>query len=752
MKKLRFLPFILALSLPITGCDFFKKSGGSTDPGSGDSEPSGGGDSDPSGGGGDPGDIDTEFNALKNSIIQNHNYTFEVESYYKNYPEERFDGVYYNLDNNVFYGTDPEFPNLWVRGYTKVKDQGVALFYKGLQSDQVVIEEFVSTNSALNIYDIDGEVLEYIFEEPMTRVEADHYRISKQDIVGIVGTYSGLELSYISNPEYIDIVRDGNSILITSILTANYYDPETLNPVENEPVYVGLKVKDIGTTQNALLTEFAKAESSKKPRVTAWDDTILGYFEEHYAGFVPPFINGLGYAFYHDCQWNGYEQRYDIMGQDFTSGDKRLSYGQQLEGVGFVKQAAGYYEKIESLQEGLIVRRYRVEMDYVDPSEPHRGKTYGYWYPQGNFQITFYMLTELVQSVDTVAKVNSYIETTKAASIAPKLPETGPFATCDVTNFEDHTEIANQLGGDWLFLTSTSGYFRVYIPNYEDAVDFYTEFLANCADKGFNHVETSQAIPLTFITDFADSKIIMDNINMFSKTAYEKLGFVQLQYGIRNNYSQTFTFDIEKDAGVDSIHRISPTNYFIAPDTKVTFSFDLKQGYEFDKLECADSSIEFTKESGTNTYSFTMPSSNVSVKIKTKTAAKDIEFEKEYFVYINNDDKTESMERPNGHTSHLLSMTFHKDGTMTYKRTRYTPSGGVHSGPFSMKVNFTLINGSFMFYYTQGDNSDFDKWRLFSSNVEGTYNETGTFADGVITVQVCDKDVNISTIHLQLAE
>lgn len=729
MKKLRFLPLILAFSIPLAGCSPKKTPGDDTDKGK------------------------VTFKTLKEDIVKNHNYTFEVESYYKNFPEERFDGVYYNLDNEVFYGTDPQYVSLWQKGYTRVKDQGVAEFYLGLNSTEVVIDHFVATNPNLKIYDINGAMIEYIFEAPMKKVNENHYTISDQDIVGIVGTYAGLELSYIHNPKKIDLVRNGDTILITSILRANYYDEETLEPIENEPVYVGLKVKNIGKTSNKLLSNFAKAESSKLPAVTSWDGDIRQDFTDHFGGFIPPIISGLGYSFYHETSWNGHEQRYDIMGQDFTSGDRRSSYGQALQSVGFTPVIAGSkYEKVVNTHEGMLAEHYVVEMNYVDPSEPYGNTTFGHYFPMGNFQITYYMYTSLIVSIDTVLKFNQYLSVTAADAVAPRLPETGAFASSEVRQFTDNTELANQCGGDWLFLTNSTDYFRVVIPNYEDAVDFYNELLENCAYKGFDHVETSPLLPITFITDFANSKITVDNVPMLGETTYNNYGYVQIQYAIRNNYNQTFTFDIGKDAGVDSIHRISPTNYFIAPGTKVTFSFDLKSGYAFDKFNYTDTILEITKETGENTYSFIMPTKNVTINIVTKTAATGVEFEKSYFVWINNDGYAESRERVAGHTCHLMEMIFHEDGTMTYKRTRYTPSGGIHSGPYTMDVNFVLLENSFTYYYVSGDNSNFDKWRLFDSQAEGTFNPYSSISDGVITVQVFDSSATERTIHLELGE
>lgn len=501
------------------------------------------------------------FDELKNSIVNGHNYTIDVVSYYENFPTERYEGSVYNIDNSIYYYPDPEYPNLMWYGYIKVKDQGIADFNLGYQSDDVVLSSFKTTNPDLGIYDIHGGVVEYILESSLTYVSQDHFQVSQQDLVGIVGTFSQLELAYIENPEHIDIVKVGNTIQITSILTARYYDEETLEPHDNEPVYVVLTIKDIGSTHNSLLESFIADDSKKVVAPTSWDEGLLSDFHNYYDDYVPPFIDDLGYSFNHSTDWNGIKQKYEIKGQDFTSGDLRSSYASKLTSTeGFVQVSTDVYEKRELNAEGSLNNVYRVEMNYVPKTQPYAGHTIGYFYTEGIFQITYTMFTEVVGEIATIEAVNSYLDTTNACGIVPFYPEE-EYVT-KVTGFDDHTESLNQLYGGFLFATSRTGYFNVYISSYEDAVSFYTNYLANCALKGFDHVESDGN--LTFITDAKDSILTIVNPDSMTKAQYEAIGYLQCQIVIYDKY----------EPGTVSVTSLSLSGQTTSYSVGDPFSFD----------------------------------------------------------------------------------------------------------------------------------------------------------------------------------
>lgn len=562
-KIKHFLPLALSVLLVLSSCNSNKKNKSSSAVSSSgaptSSVPPSSSSQSPSSSG--PIVPDKTFDELKNSIISDHNYTIDVVSYYENFPTERYEGSVYNLSNSVYYYPDPEYPNLMWYGYIKVKDQGISSFNLGYQSDEVMLDSFVTTNPDLGIYDIHGGVVEYILESSLQYVSQDHFRVFDQDLVGIVGTFSQLELAYIENPLYIDIVKDGNSIKITSILTARYFDEETLEQHDNEPVYVGLTIKEVGSTHNSLLESFTEDSSKKVVAPTTWDENLLDDFDIYYNEYVPPFITGLGYSFHYSTDWNGLKQKYEIKGQDFTSGDRRSSYASKLTDTeGFVQVSTDVYEKRELNAEGSLNNVYRVEMNYIPKTQPYAGHTIGYFYTEGIFQITYTMFTEVVGEISTIEAVNSYLDTTNACGIVPFYPEEDYVS--QVKNFDDHTEALNQLYGGFLFATSRTGYFNVYIASYEDAVSFYTNYLANCAVKGFDRVESQSN--LTFITDAQNSILTIVNPNSMTKAQYEAIGYLQCQIVIYDKY----------ETGTVTVTSLSLSGQTTSYSVGDSFSFD----------------------------------------------------------------------------------------------------------------------------------------------------------------------------------
>ena len=686
------------------------------------------------------------YTELKNGIVNDHNYTIDVVSYYENFPEERYDGVMYNLNDKVFYGTDPEYPNLFLRGYSTVKDQGIVEFVKGLSSDEVVIQNFIATNPELTIYDIHAFLPEYILESELTLVEANHYRTSNQELVSMVAQYSNLELSYISNPEHIDIYKIGNTIKIVSVLTANYYDPETLDPVENEPVYVGLTIRNIGFTSDTVLENFSTSESSKVATPTEWDEELTSDFNDHYNGYIPPFISGLSYSFHHATQWNGLRQKYVIMGEDFNCGDKRTAYAEVLSGEGFSPLEDGTYEKRVSNEGGTIDQVYRVEMNYISPSVSYGDKTIGYYFVGGVFQIAFLTYTEVTAPVSDVESLNTYIDATAASELMPRFPSA--FNSVEVTGFDDRTEINNQLyGGGFIFATSLTSYFKIKVSSYSDAQSFYAAFKTAANAKGYTKEETNPILCTTTFSDEGNSYIELSRPESFGSSNYP--GYLQCRICIRE-YTATYEVEFDKDEGVGTV---SPS-YFadVEPGEKVTFSFAVKEGYELDEVACNKEGVEITKESGENTYSFIMPASDVVVIITTNSSAasEGLVYDYAYTTYVRADGSSleEFDEAPSGKAYSKLTLTFNEDGTGQYKRVKYNSSGAeIAGGTYTVNFTYTLVSGKLTVMYVSGDNTGFDKWRLFDAGTAGRGNDGGSFSENKITMTVYDSNVNPTTIH-----
>lgn len=702
-------------------------------------------------GGGGGGQTGKTFDELKNIIVNQHNYYIDVESYYQNFPTVKYEGFMANLSNEVYYGTDPEAPSLMVSGYTQVKEQGIAQFVKSIHSDEIVIEKFVTTNTDRTIYDIHGGLIEYIFESNLTKVEDDHYRTSVQDIVGIVGTFSNLELSYVSNPEYIDIVKTGDTIKITSILSAYYYDETTLEKKYNEPVYVGLTIKNIGTTHDELLENFAKSESSKVATPTDWTSAVKEAFSVNLGNFIPPFPS-VSYSFQFEYGFIGLDQKYEVYAQDFSCGDIRSSYATALNGQGYLKVGeTDVYEKRVDMQEGTLVGIYQVEMKYYARSEAYAGKTFGYYYSGGVFQLTYTFTTEMKVVVSNVGELNTYLGKTAAASVVPFYPE--GYDECLVKYFYDKTEAANQSdeGDVYLFTTGKTSYFRIYIDEYSDAIAFYNSYLSAAAAKGFTNVQPSSELGVTFLTNTNEDILIISYVPGMSESSYSSSKYIQAGLRIFKPHENYYQVDIEGDLGVKSISHTSPSNFYhVAQNETVVFSFTIEDGFEFKSVTCNDPSVVLTPDTTMdNKYSFSMPAKNVTITIETQSssASEGLEYDREYLLYVDASGNNPTYTQPST-TYNKLSMVFKSDGTGMYKRVKWFSSDG-HSEEWSLTFSYSLIDGHFSMQFLSGDNTGFYYWRLFGYGGDNEFNKTGVLDSGLITLTVVDGSGNPRQITLK---
>ena len=678
------------------------------------------------------------FDDLKNSIIENHNYTLTIESYYENFPEERFDGHVYSLSDKAYYGTDVRYLNLWESGFISVKGQGIASFYWSLLSEQVILDTFVATNLERTVYDIQSVLVEFLLESELTKEDDDHYTSENQELIGMIANFSGLELAYISNPEQIDIYKVDNNLKIEATYTANYYDEESLDPVENEPVYLGITISDIGSTHNEVIEEFVEDESKQVAEVTEWDNECLEAFDDHYNGYVPPFPTGASYTFYGFYDKDGIEQKHYIKCQDIAAGNLSSSYASQLGEAGYDLESDGIYRRRVENLEHTLESIYEAKITYYPEGDAYKGKTYGYYYDGGVFQVEFCYYTQIIEAVTDIESLNYYVSTTGAKNIVPVFPE--EYNSAKVTKFDDRTEAINQeTPNSVIFATSGTTLFRIYIPDYEDAVEFYNELLSRAQAKGFTDISHGGGLFAGYVTamDFADSKITITDMESKNKEAYEAVGYLECQIYIRNNYTVYYSVTLEKDDGVSSAHITSPYNYMkIEEGTKVTFTVSIASGYELDEITSSVEGVEISKE-GEGIYSFLMPAHNITVNVSSKSTAgsEGLVYDKEYAVYVGRNSGTQYYERPTTEGSTKLYFVFNSDGSGTFTYTWFNSAGNVNAGPYTVEFNYTLISGKFMIVCTDGsDNALFGNFRLFSAGTEGNYNETGVFNENEITI------------------
>lgn len=702
-----------------------------------------------------PKDVDPSksFTELKNAVITNHNYTLDIESYYQNFQDERFDGHMYNISNKAYFGTDPAYLNLWDSGFIKVKDQGIAKFYWSIQNSEVMLDSFAVTNPERTIYDIESALVEFLLESSaLTKVSDTHYTCSNQDLIGMMANFSGLELAYISNPVKLDVYKIQNTLKIEAIYTANYYDPETLDPVQNEPVYLGVTIKNIDETHNSVIEAFVEDSSKKVSAPTTWDSECLEAFDDHFDDFVPPFPTGASYTFYGFYDWDGIAQKNYIKCQDIASGDLTSIYASQLGGVGFELEEDGVYRKRVENEAHTLESIYEARFTYYPENGEYGGHTYGYYYVGGVFQVEFCYYTKLIEAVTSIESLNHYISTTAAKDIVPVFPE--EYNSSVVSKFDDRTEAINQQYPDSvLFATSSTGLFRIHIAGYEDAKAFYEEFITRCEAKGFEAASGSGMFAgLTFAVDAADSKITITDINSKTKSQYEATGYLECQIYIRNNYHFTYSVTLNKDDGVSSAHITSPSNYMkVEEGTKVTFTVEFADGYEFDSITSSVEGVIITAE-GEGIYSFNMPASNITIDVhsRSKAAEEGLEYDREYLVYVGRNDGAQYYSRPTDQGSNKLHFIFKSDGTGTFTYTWFNSAGNVNAGPYTVEFTYTLIDGAFMIVCTNGsDNALFGNFRLFSAGEVDNYNESGIFDKGDITITLSNGSTKMTEVTLK---
>ena len=692
-------------------------------------------------------DTSKPFEDLKNTIVNDHNYKLEIESYYQEHPEEHFESSLSNINDEVYYGLDPYYPNIWESGYIKVKDQGIASFKKGLESSEIKIEQFVSTNSSLGMHDVFGEMIEYLFESNLISDGDNHWKITNQDLVGMFGTFSGIEdMRLFSNPEQIDIVKNGDNLKITGIYSLTYLDEETGDPTTDH-LYVGVDVKDIGTTSNSLYEQFAKADSSKLPTPVAWDEDAVEDFGDYYNNYVPPFIEGATYAMHQATEWNGLRQKYEIKVEDLACGDLTSSYVSQLSAEGYEPLGDGIYTRRIENEDHSLADIYRVEISYRAATEAYGGKTIGYYYPNGVFQVTYIMYTELISLVENVELLNTYLGTTAASDILPRF--SSDFNEAKIAGFEDRTALANQnvTGSEYgyIFTSGPSTYFKIYIPTYEDAIAFEEALVNAAAAKGFTSVSHGVALlPMMSMTDVATSYISITDLSLFTKSSYESSGYLQCRIVVYDHYDPEYTVDYDdSDAGVKSIVRIDPNTYYVAPGETVTFKVNIVEGFEIDEVT-SNAGVIFSIVESTDSYviySFIMPEQDITVHVSaiSKAADEGLEYGRPYTVYIGRTDGQVYYEYPTDQGSNRYQLTFNENGTGTYVYQWILANGNTSGSPSTITFTYTLINGEFMITCVDGShNALFNKYRLFDAGVTGYFNETGVFADNEITIYLSD--------------
>ena len=416
------------------------------------------------GGGEIPGD--DHFATLANNVKANHNYTLSVHSYlvgYEDDPDTIYNDTFYMIDNKAFYNTYYS----GFRGIIYQKNQGYVDFI--MTGDNIINPTtFESTNPNVGLANIYDLVAENLFLGTWVKDNGvpNRYKNNDTNVIAVGCNFTGyVDSSWFVAPSEIIADATAEQIVFTVNFQTYFIDEGDTQTVDG---ICTITLKNVGTTANEYISAYINNPTKTYSVKTRWDADDAVLFNNYFAQFIPSFPTGLGYAVSMDTKetYNGV----DFYLTDYTSGNLTSSYLAVLKNTDGFEAVEGnnkLVRKVEVNEELGKKTTWEIEVGYQAPETEYYGRTIGYFYPQGIFQIKFHCRTTNV-SINTLAQLNQYITDIGAAYLIPLLPF-GEEVT-QVSNFDDRTENMKQLYGDYYLLyTSTTPTIKLHISSYAAA-------------------------------------------------------------------------------------------------------------------------------------------------------------------------------------------------------------------------------------------------------------------------------------------
>ena len=372
--------------------------------------------------------------ALTDAVRSNHNYQIDTLSYLTLHPTEKYRNRWINLDNKALYNyVQTEEGIEYNQGIIYQKDQGFVGFYQNLPGGVIVPKIFYSTSlvhMASEIYDL---VLENVIDAMWVQDGTNTKEFTTTGMYAIATgcNFTGYAQSAnLSAPEKLIMEYvDDHTFVVTVNFTVHYYDSDTSAYVD-EPGITTLTVS-VGTVVNEQASAYIANPSYVYTAPTEWDYIQTKYFNDTFDGIVAPFPAGASYAFDFDEDWD-YRGTY-LYVLDYACGDIREAYRALLQADGYEIQGGNPDKWRKTTTEGLLFKHHNVTLTYHAPTESYNNKTYGWYYPEGEFYIE-YLVTES-SNVSTVERYNKAVQDYIGdPSILPEVPF-GSEVT-KVTNFD----------------------------------------------------------------------------------------------------------------------------------------------------------------------------------------------------------------------------------------------------------------------------------------------------------------------------
>lgn len=429
------------------------------------------------------GSVDSLESAF-NSVKTNHNYSAHLNNQWANETEPFADFNFYNIDDNAMFD---DFNSYFYSGYLKQKGQGIVTFQlnkTATTTGGLVLGNFVATNLERTVSDIYTLAVEHLVDKPFTYDETDKiYKSTSMDAMAVLANLAfGDYTSLVSAPEYITAKFENNALTFRGVFDINYFDEVEVHTTGD----VTLVVSSFEKTRNSVLEGYVVNPDYTYTAPTEWDGDTITLFNEEFNGYIPPFIEGLSYAWKSGKSVS--EGYYVAMVEDYFGGDLTTKYRQAIEAVGFSEVSnPGLIEYKKVVEDENLVHTYSIKMKYYAPTDTDSSHMqYGYLYPNGVTSIKFLHKQQTKQTIVTVALLNEYISNTAVGQYFPK------FSLADDTRVANFSDASNSDENMILLLKGTnSAFFNIYPDTKQHAVEAVEKLVADLKLLGFEGSSSS---------------------------------------------------------------------------------------------------------------------------------------------------------------------------------------------------------------------------------------------------------------------
>ena len=424
------------------------------------------------------------FDKAINSIKTKHNYSAHLNNQWANETEPFVDYNFYNIDDNAMYD---DLNQYFYSGYIKQKGQGIVTFQlnkTATTTSGLILGNFVATNLERTVSDIYTLAVEHLVDKPFTYDETDKiYKSTSMDAMAVLANLAfGDYTSLVSAPEYITAKFENNALTFRGVFDINYFDEVEVHTTGD----VILVVSNFEKTHNSVLEGYVANPDYIYTAPTEWDSDTITLFNEEFNGYIPPFIEGLSYAWKSGKSVS--EGYYVAMVEDYFGGDLTTKYRQAIEAVGFSEVSnPGLIEYKKVVEDENLVHTYSIKMKYYAPTDTDSSHMqYGYLYPNGVTSIKFLHKQQTKQTIVTVALLNEYISNTAVGQYFPK------FSLADDTRVANFSDASNSDENMILLLKGTnSAFFNIYPDTKQHAVEAVENLVADLKLLGFEGSSSS---------------------------------------------------------------------------------------------------------------------------------------------------------------------------------------------------------------------------------------------------------------------